>query len=371
MFLIVFQEAEVAALMQARGWTEWLFTRQAGLVDAGTTLRYAGVLVGIQAILCLPVLRWLQPGAREVRAAFDPPRRRPGIWWSMVLIAGCGLNVVIPGWLVLSEAARGLPVLWQQPSFWREILHGLLFAATAGVLAVLVARWLRREGPEARGQTSMKPVGGSGIGPHLRPLSRDEAGAETGAASRERGENALKPESRILNPAYVLLLPGMCGSMTLSLLVGILFQQPVLRLAYDTPVPLVIAQMLLLLPRTMLLFACLPVDRPSPGLHLSELLGPGGRESQAAARELRWHLLGRPQFWSFVVVFFWGYLDLMAATILAPPGMEPVVKRLYNFMHFGHIAGLAAMVCATLAVPLLLVSFGLLGRRAWSSRRPS
>jgi hypothetical protein len=159
--------------------------------------------------------------------------------------------------------------------------------------------------------------------------------------------------------------------MTLSLLVGILFQQPVLRMAYDTPVPLVLAQMLLLLPRTMLLFACLPVDRPTPAVHLAELMRAGARESKAAARELCWQLLGKPQFWAFVIGFFWGYLDLMTATILAPPGMEPVVKRLYNFMHFGHIAGLAAMVCATLSVPLLLMSIGLLGRRVWSGWRPT
>jgi hypothetical protein len=170
---------------------------------------------------------------------------------------------------------------------------------------------------------------------------------------------------------YLLLLPGLCGSMTLSLLVGMLFQQPVLRLAYDTPVPLVVAQMLLLLPRTMLLFACLPVDRPTQAVHAAEMLGAGGPAMRSAARELRWQLAGRPQFWTFVIVFFWGYLDLMTATILAPPGMEPVVKRLYNFMHFGHIAGLAAMVCAALAVPLLFVSIGLLGRRAWSGWRPT
>lgn len=371
MFLIAFQEAEVAALMQARGWAEWLFTRQAGLVDVGTTLRYVGVLVGIQALVCVPVLKWLLRSAREGRPSEDRPRRRAGGSWWGVLVAGCVLDVVVPGWLVLSEAVRGVPVLWEQPSFWREMLQGMLYAATAGVLAVVIARWMRREGSEDRCQMSVKPVGESGVDPHPRPLSRDEAGAGMDAAARERGDAYLNPESRILNPAYVLLLPGLCGSMTLSLLLGILFQQPLLRLAYDTPVPLVIAQMLLLLPRTMLLFACLPGDRPTPATHAADLLGSGGSSARLAARKLRWRLAGRPQFCSFVIVFFWGYLDLMTATILAPPGMEPVVKRLYNFMHFGHIAGLAAMVCATLAVPLLLVSIGLLGRRAWSGWRPT
>jgi hypothetical protein len=365
MFLVAFQEAEVAALMQARGWAEWLFTRQAGLVDVAALLRYVAVLICIQSIVCLPVLNWMHRAARESRATADRPRYRVGRGWLCVLFAACALNAVIPGWLVLSEALRGVPVLWQQPSFWREVLQGLLFATTAGVLAVVVARWMRREGAGS----GMPRV--LSVRPHPRPLSRDDAEGQFDAEARERGEGTLNPESRILTPSYLLLLPGLCGSMTLSLLVGILFQQPVFRLAYDTPVPLVVAQMLLLLPRTMLLFACLPVDRTTPAVHASELLRAGGPAARGAARELRWQLAGRPQFWGFVIVFFWGYLDLMTATILAPPGMEPVVKRLYNFMHFGHIAGLAAMVCATLAVPLLLVSIGLLGRRVWSGWRPT
>jgi hypothetical protein len=79
--------------------------------------------------------------------------------------------------------------------------------------------------------------------------------------------------------------------------------------------------------------------------------------------ELDWQLRGRARFWAWVLVCSWGYLDLMIATISAPPGMEPVVKRLYNFMHFGHIAGLSAMVWVTVAVPLLLAATFLAVRR--------
>jgi ABC-type Fe3+ transport system permease subunit len=175
MFLIAFQEAEVAALMQARGWTEWLFTRQAGLVDVAALLQHVAVLIGIQSIVCVPVLHWLQRSARESRATPDRPRYRAGRGWCSLLIAGCVLNVFIPAWLVLSEAVHGVPVLRQQPSFWREVLYGLLFAATAGVLAVVIARWLRSEGSGSRGQRSGQRIGESGVTPHPRPLSRDGA----------------------------------------------------------------------------------------------------------------------------------------------------------------------------------------------------
>jgi hypothetical protein len=163
----------------------------------------------------------------------------------------------------------------------------------------------------------------------------------------------------------LLLLPGLCGSMTLALLVDDLFQRSWLYWAYDSPARILTALTLSLLPRAILVQTCVPFHRQTAEAHAADLLRYGSRDQQRTSRELHWRLRGSPRFWTYVLVCSWGYLDLMIATISAPPGMEPVVKRLYNFMHFGHIAGLSAMVCVTVAAPVLLVAAALAARRWW------
>jgi hypothetical protein len=52
-------------------------------------------------------------------------------------------------------------------------------------------------------------------------------------------------------------------------------------------------------------------------------------------------------------------------SLLRPAGMAPAPMRLYNFLHYGHIPGLAAMLALVLVVPLMLMA----GAHSWLSRR--
>ena len=327
MFLVSFQEAEVAALMQASGWTEWLFTRQAGLYDVQATLGYVAVVVAIEAAFLVPVLLWVRQRFRVRGTArqYGPQSVSHG-WWLM-LVCGVLVNALIPGWFVLSGAVDGVGVLRQQPAFWRELLHGLVYAASAVTMATCVSALLGRfatEEPGIRVRTIL---------------------------------------------SWCVLIPGLCGSLTLGLLLSGLFQRQGLQWAYDSPVGLIAGLTLYLLPRVAIVRACLWTTDDNSMIHTARLLRQSPCLSkQRAANELVWRSIGRPRFWGFVLVFFWAYLELTVADILAPPGLEPVVKRLYNLMHFGHISGLAAMVCVTLAAPLVLVLAALLGRRTFPGR---
>jgi len=331
-FLIAFQESEVAALMQVRGWPEWLYTRYAGLVDLTATRMRMLVLVAIQALVIVPVVAWLWRSlATGRRAARDSTRPVSNGWWVWPWVLFIVVTV-IPCGVVLRGAWQGLASLGQQPSFWRELAHGLAFAMTSGAIACTMAGGLIRRIDSPQHATI--PHGSSFVG-------------------------AWRP---VLMGA--LLLPGLCGSMTLALLVDDLFQQSWLQWAYDSPVRILTALTLSLFPRAVLVQTCIPYNRRTAELHAADLLRQGTTVQRHIARELEWRLRGRPRFWAYVLVCSWGYLDLMIATISAPPGMEPVVKRLYNFMHFGHIAGLSAMVCVTVATPLLL-AMAFLAVRRW------
>mgnify|MGYP007073185894 FL=1 len=331
MFLVAFQESEIASLMQARGWTEWLFTRQAGLVDLSATLRCVTTVVLIESLIIVPVLVWLW--RRNAYSMSDAESARPPVsfsWW-IVLAMGCLLNAVIPSFFVLRGMIDGLAVVLRPTSFHRELVNGLLYSGTASLAALAIVSWIRRRIGE-----SAAPG---------RPASRIRIGVATVAW-------------------VVLLVPGLCGSLALGLGLSAFFKRWTPELAYEFPAGLLLGLTLFLLPRSMILMSCLGVERRSPANHLLQLhRNQMDSKRKPAMAELAWQLTGRPRFWAFVIVFFWAYLELTIASMLSPPGMEPAAMRLYNLMHYGHFSGLAAMVCVALLVPLLMLGSLVAGRR--------
>ncbi|REJ91158.1 MAG: hypothetical protein DWQ34_15565 [Planctomycetota bacterium] len=338
-FLTAFQESEIASLMQARGWTEWLFTRQAGLVDLSAIMRCLGIVVLIQSALIVPVLIWLWRRSAYSHSDVEPPHPPVGRGWWLFLGAGCLLNAVVPGYFVLGGMIDGFDVILRQQSFFRELVNGLLYAGTATLAALVIARRVRRL---ARPSDSVPRPGGT--------TRRIAAVGLLGLA----------------------LLPGLSGSLVLGLGLSAFFKRFAPQLAYGFPVLLLLGLTLYLLPRSLVLLSCLGIERETSARHLVRLQRHETASTQARRgfAELAWQLTGRPRFWAFAITFFWAYLELTLASMLSPPGMEPAVMRLYNLMHYGHFSGLAAMVVVALLVPLLLLVVLVAGRRVvYSARR--
>ena len=141
-------------------------------------------------------------------------------------------------------------------------------------------------------------------------------------------------------------IPGLLGPLIVALLVLALFQTPLLRAAYDTPLPLLLALTVVLLPLALLLRALLAIRRMSPMRHIAR---------QLASRRLAWELDSQPRLAAFGLLFCWAYFDFTAASILAPIGMTPVFVRLHNLAHYGQTAVLSAMMLAAFAAPAALL----------------
>ena len=140
-------------------------------------------------------------------------------------------------------------------------------------------------------------------------------------------------------------------------------QRPWLLPLRDTLVPLVVVLAVYLLPRAVLLEALARLVRDGSAVHLARgLKGSPGRGQRRAGRRLLWDLVGFGRFCRVSLLAYWGYLDLTAATILAPPGVVPVTARLYNLMHYGHNASLSAMTLAAVAVPAVAFAAALAAR---------
>ncbi len=324
MFLISFQEFELASLIGRPAWTVWLFDAQVGGLALHESLRLALLPVAMQFAVLLPIVWWVMasrpsPSLRENAPAATT---RPGHWRWSVLIAAIAVVVVIPAFMVGRGTLEGLGRVFQSAGqrnlLLKEIFVGCGYALTAAIIsAVAAARLLQR----ARG-------------------------------------------SRLARLAIAAVaLPGLFGSLVLGLALIELFQQPYLHLLYKTPLALAAGLVLFLFPRAIVLRLLLWSSRRRAGLHLAELLSKSpSKAGRDAARELNWQLKRRAEFWGVGLLAYWGYLELTIAYLLAPVSIVSAPVMLYNQMHFGKNATLSALVLLTVLVPALFFVLAAISR---------
>jgi hypothetical protein len=217
-----------------------------------------------------------------------------------------------------------------------------------------------------------------GLGMLLRPGPQLEGLAKemviSSAIAICAGMTAWGISGRLKGLASVLLLPGLAGSLLLSLGCVALFQLPWLQRLYDTPVPWVLALTVWLLPRAAILRFWLHALQDDQAIYLAQLLGirPDPRKSQAAnrrqppgRRRLLWHLRDQSQFLAVGLLCGWAYCDLPTAYLLTPTGMASGLVKLYNFMHFGRSASLSAEASVFFGVPVVCFFLLLIVNRNW------
>lgn len=328
-FLLSFQEFEIASLMGTTTWTKWLFNVQAGGLLLSQSWRYATIPLTWETLILLPALlvilmsRYL-PSTPELASSSLSGRAR----W----LAGCYLAAsvaavcVVPAFLVIRGVAGGFGLLWRDQHLRLEILKEILRSGTMAVVAAAIAFGVTAWVLSVRGRR-------------------------------------MSPRVQIV-AAVLLSLPGLAGPLILGLSVLHFFQHSMFQKLYDTPLALLVAQVLFLVPRAFLLQLFLRALQPAEALHLAGLLHHSPFEGQQrAARELNWNLKLRGCFWGIVLLCNWAYLDLTISSLLAPTGMVAAPVRLYNLMHYGQSSLLSAMLVTTIAVPVLFVLILMAARR--------
>lgn len=317
-FLLAFQDFELAARMVVVSWTVRLFDLH---VREGMQLSESLVLVVwplICELLVIATALWGLSRGRSLTGTATAPRplsrwaaRSTGVFLGLAVV----LVTVVPCVVVMQETIPGLAGLMTKR--WllaREIGTGVGVALFAAVLAWTLS-------------------GLSGFRTGRLPL--------------------------------VLLVPGLLGPLVLSLAgrrgaLAFDFQlaawQPELagRGLLASPVPLIVVLSLFLAPRAWLMRWLLDSARPRAPGHLAELLGKAGDGQRSAAASLQWDLTRRFRFWSVAVLAHWGFWDLTVLSILAPTGFVSTPVSLYNFMHYHHYPFISAMLCIAVVVPLVL-----------------
>ena len=321
-FPLAFSEFEIASRLDVGVWAVRLFDAQAGGQYLAVTLLQAlpGSLVQFAALASA----WLLI-ARSLRAPGAAPPPAPGprqllpAW--LVLAAGSVLLVVVPATTLAWDAGDAVAVAITQATMLRfEIMASLAFAGVSALCAWLIAGVL--------------------------------AGAPAPSALR-----------RLLQAG--LMLPGLLGSLFMGIGVLSLCQLPMLRPLAATPLPLILALVLLLLPFALVLRLFIERRSEPAAWHQAQLLKAGDGRRLAGAVALDWMLSGRRRWWCFAIIFAWAYGDLAASAILHPVDMTPVLVRLYNLMHYGRSSALSVQLAMALLAGLAAVAAAYAGVRTF------
>jgi len=333
LFPLAFSEFEIGSRLDVGCWSVRLFDAQAGGQYLAVTLLQAlpGCFMQWGALAAAWWLMGRTMGTAPARSAAEPgPLRLAAA--VLVLAGGSALLLAVPGATLACDAAAAIAAAATQATMLRfEIIASLVFASVSALCAWLVAGVLIAPGAPSAGR-------------------------------------------RLL--LAVIILPGLCGSLFLGMAMLSLCQLPGLQALASTPLPLIVALVLLLLPYALALRLFIQRQSGPASWHHLQLLKAGDRQRLAAAGALSWALSGRPRWWCFAIIFAWAYGDLAASAILHPVDMTPVLVRLYNLMHYGRSSALSVQLTMALLGGLLALGAAYAGVRAlhrlvthWSARQ--
>ncbi len=324
-FLLAFADFELASLWSIKTWTVVLFDAQTGGLAWRESLRIAAWPLAIQ-VAVLALLASCKTDARSAPMRSGKTSRAALCY----LAAVAGVVCLLPLLIVSVQAAAGFRAVEENFVLGNEIIASALFAVGAAAISFRVASSSRALVLASLRNELCEPSPTDRTRHHQRP------------ALKVREGGTPKPT---LGTSVLPGVPGLLGSLMLALLVLALFQIPLLRPLYDTPLPLVLALTILLLPLAVLLKIGL-MGRMSPMRHIARQIG---------SRRLRWELEMQPRLAAFALLFCGAYFDFTASAILAPTRFTPVFVRLHNLAHYGQTAVLSAMMLAAFAVPILLL----------------
>ncbi len=321
--LVTFQDFETAALIQVVGhpvvWTVWLFDANAGNQSLNQTLVFITAPLLIELVLLIPGLWLIGLNSSAERRIATSAHRDPNTSTASWTITATALGLfIVAGWPVLIS----LPELWE-------------------------GTWTLLQDPAAIVRQQATTLGFSA----------------TAAAVSLSGAVLLHRRNKTLT-TVIFLLPGLAGSLSLSLILMWSFQQPGLRPLWDKWFPMLLGQSLLMLPRAWVLVLVLKSTVTPEGLYSAALLKSGQLWHRQLAARLLWSLEHIRWLLAAAVLCHWCTWDVTTASILRPVSIEPVVTRLYQEMHFSRTESLTALSLATVAVPWLLFAVIAVIRRA-------
>lgn len=331
LWLLVFHEFEMSALLKTVTWTDRLFVAHAGGLPLEHSLRLSAgpLLIACGAVVLfwatwLWLGRILPPRLPKQSLFIDTrPASPPAVWESVMgwvwPCSACGLAVIYPLAILLPNLVSAGSSVWLDGRRWWslaiELLTGLALSAAAAALVLALA-------------------------------------LAVGRSSQQRDYRLPRVAAMVST-----LLAG-CGSLIVGLCLLSLFQQPFARLLYDTPVPLCLGFALKQWPLAMVLVEALRSQPVDAAERLSRRLGTMSQPGRNYGRWLTWQTRDRWIVAIYLILVASNSQDVILSSLLAPVGLASGTVRLYNFMHYGRSVSLTLEALILQLAPVVL-SLGL------------
>lgn len=363
--LLCFQDFETAALLQINrhpiAWTVWLFDAHAAGEPLVNSLKHVGRSVVFQLLLLVPVVVLLAGGRRravDLQGVRDknPSRRqhRCDALGDPSRSAAEGIT----GTVMTTFFSRVFQSHEQDsadrpggPSYRMLASAGFRLFGLLSLFVVLVWPVFVNGGQLIEGLASL--VKQKSLMPRLQQILISVTTCTTAAMLAVWICKVLR-ETGVRWAAIVFMLPGLCGSLVTGLALLALFQLPALNAVYDSWLPMLLGQTLLLIPRAWLLVVLLEVLSDSMAAHSGRLLlNSTSAHVRSTGRNLLWRIGGRRWLIALAVLTHWSFWDVSIVSTLRPVRFEPIVTRLYNEMHYGRTATLIAITVLSMLIPIV------------------
>jgi hypothetical protein len=302
--LLAFSERDLASLLGASQWTVRLFDAQVGGLALADSLRLGLVPAAVQTAMAIALLAPLLVAQGQARQQPTVLSTRLTAAARIYLLAAVVIVSLIPAVVALQGVVVAPQALLAQTRLVPEIGLGTLL-----VLVVVGTVW--------------------------------------------RLANSLRRQPVLL---VLVCLPGLWGGLQVALAVQYLFQRPGLQVVYDTPMPQIVALVLVLTPFAGALSLLLAAFDPGSSLLAARLLlrSPDQRLHRNAEAVVRSEE-GRGRPWAVLALFWIAYCEVTASALLAPVTLTPVFVRLYNLMHYGRSEVLSVMLVIAVGLPLAVL----------------
>ncbi|MEJ7590926.1 MAG: hypothetical protein WKF77_05210 [Planctomycetaceae bacterium] len=350
MALVTFQEFETAALMQIDrypiSWSVWLFDAHAARLPLWDSLKMMVGPLLCELVMLGPALYLLlkSPVADGNELACDHCFNDGASVWKSLRFSA----LLTPGIVLF--------VLWPLINNALPIVRGGMLMLENATLKQSLIQILTSTG-FAIGATVMS----MGIALQICTGIGERHGASRRFALRFQGQLTVASAIPLRSIVWMsLLLPGLLGSLVLSLSLLAMFQLPGLRGLYDTWLPMLLGQTMAVLSFALAVVLLLMRVSDPAALHSATLLAVSEKSRiRRQMATIRWRLTtGR---WllesSSSHRCFW---DVTVASILRSVQVEPVITRLYNEMHYGRTEALMSLSLLAALTPLAIAAVAML-----------
>ena len=310
LMIMSFSEFELASIMNIQSWSVKVFDAHAHGLPIIKSINLSIIPLIIDLILIIIFLFITQQSyaknsfKNESNINCSKVER---IFAIVLIIFGTSIIIILPGIMILRYAIPGIPILFNE--FWmvKETINSALFAIIATIIAWVLSKIL------------IKLI-------------------------------TIKKYYYIFLP---VIAPGLLGPLSLGLIILALIQVKQLQSISNTPIPLIAALALFLLPFTFIVMILLHNIIPDEALKLARI--STRQFKNKISDNLLWELIYQKDFWLFSLIFCKAFFDLTLSAILAPNGSPTISNRLYNLMHYGESEKLSATVCITILLPIFAI----------------